>query len=139
MKKESERAKKAVGSIEPHVGIFWLVNGRLLIDSTPLSKAEPYADHLGHARSHIDVWTRYQRSGKVPSESEYEEFPRGRVTHHPASGECAIFADRCILNRKDLIARLKDELQLPNKTKLATDLHYRCHHCLYGTQEDSEE
>ena len=63
MKKESKP--------ESHVGIFWLVNGRLLFDSTPLSKAERYGDHLTHPPSHIDVWTQYQRSGKAPRESEY--------------------------------------------------------------------
>jgi hypothetical protein len=33
---------------EPHVGIFWLVKGKLIIDATPVSKAEPYGDHVGH-------------------------------------------------------------------------------------------
>lgn len=35
---------------EPFVGIFWVIDGRLVIDSTPLSEAEPYGDHLTHAR-----------------------------------------------------------------------------------------
>jgi hypothetical protein len=26
------------------VGIFWLVDGRLIIDASPLSEAEPYGD-----------------------------------------------------------------------------------------------
>jgi hypothetical protein len=29
----------------PYVGIFWLVDGKLVVDSVPLSEAEPYGDH----------------------------------------------------------------------------------------------
>jgi hypothetical protein len=41
---------------EPSVGIFWLVGGSLIIDSTPLSEAEQYGDHLTQPRSHLEVW-----------------------------------------------------------------------------------
>ena len=85
-------------------GIFWLVSGKLVIDSTSLDQAESYGDHVTHPRSHIDVWTQFQRIGKVPHESEYEEFPRGRVMHHPASGEFTILADKCITDRKELVS-----------------------------------
>jgi hypothetical protein len=122
----------------PLLGIFWLVNGKLVIDSTPLNEAEPYGEHRTHPRSHIDTWTQYQRIGKVPHESEYEEFPRGRVMHHPKSGEFTILADKCILARKDLIAHIKDALHLPAKTKIGTDPHYRCFFCLYGSDVDDD-
>jgi hypothetical protein len=139
MKKESKRAKKTVGSPQPDVGIFWLVNGRLLFDSTPLSEAEPDAGYLGHAPSHIDVWAQFQRFGKSPRESEYEEFPRGRVMYHPAAEEFTILADKCILDRKDLIIQIKMTLHLPPNTTLATDSHYRCFTCLYGNDDLDHE
>jgi hypothetical protein len=41
---------------EPQVGIFWLVDGKPIIDSTPLSEAEDYDDFQTHPRSHLDVW-----------------------------------------------------------------------------------
>ena len=125
-------------AIEPQLVIFWLVRGELVIDCVPLSHAEPYGDSLTHPRSHIDVWAQYQRIGKVPRESEYEEFPRGRVTHHPSSGEFTILADPCILDRKDLITQIKDALHLPAKTKIGTDPHYRCFFCLYGSDVDDD-
>jgi hypothetical protein len=122
-----------------YVGIFWLVHGKLVIDSTPLREAEPYGDSLTHPRSHIDVWAQFQRIGKVPPESEYEEYPRGRVMHHPKSGEFTILTDPCILARKDLITQIKDALHLPKQTALDTDPHYRCWSCLYGKQIDDED
>jgi hypothetical protein len=110
-----------------------------MIASASLSQAAPYGDSLTHPRSHIDTWTQYQRIGKVPHESEYEEYPRGRVMHHPASGEFTILADPCILDRKDLTAQIKDPLRLPAKTKIGTDPHYRCFFCLYGSDVDDED
>jgi hypothetical protein len=139
MKKESKGAKKSVGSPEPHVGIFWLVNGCSLFDSTPLSEAEPHAGYLGHAPSHIDVWAQFQRLGKAPRESEYEECPRGRVIFDSASETFTLLADKCILSRKDLIQKIREEFHLPKKTKLGSDPHYRCHHCLYAAQENSDD
>ena len=45
MKKSSEGQRKRAARItEPRVGIFWLVDGKLLIDSTLLSAAEEYED-----------------------------------------------------------------------------------------------
>jgi hypothetical protein len=131
MRKKTEHQK-------PLVGIFWLVNNKLVIDSSPLDQAEPYGDHVGHAASHIDVWAQFQQVGKAPRESEYEEYPRGRVMYHPASGEFTILADPCILVRKDLIAEIMKALHLPKKTKLGSDPHYRCFACLYPKGEDDE-
>jgi hypothetical protein len=125
-------------SHEPCVGIFWFFRGKLVIDSSTLKEAEPYGDHLTHPRSHIDVWQQFQQVGKVPRESEYEEYPRGRVMHHPASGEFMILADKCILDHKDLIAQIKGALRLPAKTKTGTDPHYKCHHCLYGEGNEDD-
>jgi hypothetical protein len=107
-----------------------------VIDSTPLNEAEPYRDHRDHPRSHIDVWEQLQRIGKAPRESEYEEFPRGRVIYDSASATFTLFTDKCILERKDLIAQIKDALHLPKSTKLATDGHYRCFACLWKDDED---
>jgi hypothetical protein len=124
---------------EPHVGIFWLFNGKLIFDTTLVSKGEAYGDHVGHAASHIDYWAEIQRKGLVPPESEYEEFPRGRVMHHPASGEFTILADKCITDRKELVGEIKKTLHLPmNKTKIGSDPHYRCFFCLYGKEVDND-
>jgi len=36
----------------------------------------------------------------------------------------------------DLIAKIKEELHLPKKTKVGTDPHYRCFHCQWGNVDD---
>jgi hypothetical protein len=123
---------------EPHVGIVWSIRDRLIFDSVPMHEAEANGEHWDHPRSHIDVWAHLQRHGKVPRESEYEEFPRGRVIYSSASATFTLLLDKCILDRKDLIDKIKAELHLPKKIKLSTDPHYRCFHCLYGDAEDDD-
>jgi hypothetical protein len=130
------RGKVAKPATEPRLGIFWLVHGKLLIESAPLNECEQYGDHLNYPGSHIRVWERWQQIGKVPMESEYEEFARGRVMCDTKTERFTLLADRCILKSKDLIAAIKKQLHLPKQTSLGTDPHYRCFHCLHGNADD---
>jgi hypothetical protein len=125
MNRATGRRKK-----EPHVGVFWLVGGKLLIDSTALSKAEPYGDHLIHPRSHIDVWALFQRNGIASIDMEYEEAPRGRVMYDTKTRRFTLLADRCILKRKDLVGKIISAMNLTGKNiDKGTDSHYRCSGC----------
>jgi hypothetical protein len=121
----------------PRVGVFWLVGGKLVIDSMPLSDGEPYGDHLTHPRSHIDVWDQWRLGGKVPSESEYEKFPRGRVMYNTKTQRFTLLADRCILRDKDVVSRIASELHLPSENMdRGNDEHYRCSSCLKNLTKD---
>lgn len=130
--------KRNKAKTEARLGIFWLLDGKLLIDSAPLSECEKYGDHLTFPRGHNDVWERWQKVGKAPLESEYEEYARGRVMCDTKTKKFTLLADRCILKRKELIATIKDELHLPKQTTLGTDPHYRCFRCLHGAEDDEE-
>ena len=116
---------------EPHVGIFWLFNRKLIVDTTPLSKAEAYGDHLGHATSHIDHWTKLQRERLVLPEVEYEEPPRGRVGYDNREERFWLRADRCILKKKALVSRIMKAMNLlSSNTRMENDDHYQCEVCL---------
>jgi hypothetical protein len=98
---------------EPSVGVFWVVGGKLAIDSTPLDDAEPYGDYLTHARSHLEAWSLFQQSGTVPADVEYEEVPRGRVVYNPKTRRFTLLADRCILRDKGIISKIMSAMSLP--------------------------
>jgi hypothetical protein len=141
--RSSRKASKA--ATEPRLGIFWLVNGELLTDSLPLRECENDGDFRNYPGSHIDVWRQWQRIGKAPVESVYEEYPRGRVTQNAKADTYALLADKCILKHKDLIAAIRREFHLPkktsvggDKTSVGGDSHYRCFHCLHGNALDEE-
>jgi hypothetical protein len=114
---------------EARVGIFWVVNGEMLIDSTPLSEAEPYGDYLTHPRGHAEVWEQYQQTGAVPSDMEYEESPRGRVIYNTKTQRFRFLADKCILREKSVVRKIMLALHLPRNTQLDEDSHYRCSSC----------
>lgn len=116
------------------VGIFWLIGDRLILDTSPLSEAEPYGDCLGHRTSHIDHWTAQQGLGTVSREVEYEEPPRGRVVFNKRTQQFALYADRCILKRTAVVKRIMEAMHLPtSQTNIGTDGHfghYKCLKCL---------
>jgi hypothetical protein len=116
------------------VGIFWLLEERLILDTSPLGEAEPYGDCFGHRTSHIDYWTAQQGLGTVSREIEYEEPPRGRVVFNKRTQRFALYADRCILKRKSVVKRIMEALHLPaTQTDIGTDGHfghYECFKCL---------
>ncbi len=119
-------------SEESRVGIFWLVGGgRLIIDSAPISQAEPYANALAHPRSHVDVWQDLQKRNFVDADTEYEELPRGRVGYDVRAKRFFLFADRCILAKPTTVRKIMSAMNLPpGATDSATDSHYRCARCL---------
>jgi hypothetical protein len=115
----------------PKVGIFWLVKGRLVFDTTSLADAESYGYCKGHAQGHIDSWKQLQNAGMVSNGAEYEEFPRGRVVYNVKREKFTLLADRCILKKASLLKKIMNELELPvGKTECDTDPHYRCYKCL---------
>ena len=138
MKKSSEGQRKRAARItEPRVGIFWLVDGKLLIDSTLLSAAEKYEDFRIHSGNHVSVWEKFQQNGTAPREMEYEEAPRGRVMYNAKSQRFTLLADKCILKDKRIVSKIMSEMNLPSKNmEKETDSHYRCFACLYGRSED---
>lgn len=118
----------------PRVGIFWVVSGRLLIDSTTVSDAEDCGECKTHGRSHMEYWDDLVRIAAIP-DGGYEEHPRGRVVYNTQSRQFTIYADKCILRKKAAIKRIMREMHLPsNQTVTSTGDHYRCFQCLHLTE-----
>ena len=118
------------------VGIFWLCDGRLIVDASPVTMAERYGDCLTHSRNHLDHWNDLQRRREVPADTEYEEHPRGRVIRD-ASQRFVILADRCILRKKSVVDKIIRTMRLPaESTDTGEDPHYRCYRCLYPQIEE---
>lgn len=115
----------------PQVGIFWVVNGRLILDGTPLDKAEPWDNrYLNDPRSHQKRWEHYKAVRLVPVRADWAHFPRGRVIYDQLTNRFQIYADLCILNDPEMMARIEKELKLPPDTPASGDDHYRCSICM---------
>lgn len=129
--KQARKRKARRVAVIPEVGIFWVLEKRLLIDSTPLTDAADYSDFKIHGADHYTVWEKYKRVDAVPRYLEYEDVPRGRVMYNTKTRQYLLLADRCILKRPGLVNRIKAKMGLPtNKTNIDSDAHYRCPKCL---------
>ncbi len=124
---------------EPHVGIFWLFDGKPIIDSTPLSKAEPYGTALTHPTGHDDYWSHLQDTGAVPADVEYWRPPRGRVVFQGREERFDFLADKCIRSNRKVVREIKNAMHLPlGKTTEGGDTHYRCSNCKCPAVNDDD-
>lgn len=122
-------------TLEPEVGIFYLVAGGLWLDTTPLSRAGDLPGFKVHERSHLEYWSELVKRRLVP-DGEYEEHPRGRVAFDTRNDQFLLLADWCILRKKDLVSEIKAKLHLLEaRTRIDTDQHYRCSVCMGRIRE----
>ena len=131
--------KKPLQQPEPCVGIFWLIDGKIIIDTTALSAAGMYGDFRIHEGDHEAFWGGMEKRGEVPRDSDYEELPRGRVNFDTRTQQFTLRADACILREKNVVNELLRLMHLPADTVLSTDRHYRCSRCLAKRHRNSTE
>jgi hypothetical protein len=132
---QGRKLRRVAGT--PEVGIFWVLGKRILLDTTPLTEAETWAEFKTHPRDHITLWGVYQSAGVVPEDQEYEEVPRGRVSYDAKAQHYLFLADRCILKNKSLVNRIMGKMNLPQgNTKINSDAHYRCSKCTPAEAEN---
>jgi hypothetical protein len=94
----------------PYVGIIFLVGKRLLIDRTPVCEGGVYGDFRIHERGHDMYWETMKETGVVPQDSEYDDYPRGRVAFNTKTEKYSLFIDRCILKDKSIVKKIISEL-----------------------------
>jgi hypothetical protein len=127
MKKSTADAKKAN---LPRVGLFFVVNGKPIVDSLPWTEVPSLAGFRTYGLGHPEFWARLQQGGVVPQGMPYEDCPRGRADRFDATGRFILLADRCIIKSKPTVRKIMAALGLPRGTRVATDSHYKCAVCM---------
>lgn len=108
------------------VGLFFVVDGELLLERIALTTAHPYGEFRILDASHDDVWQQHHvRRYRVP----YDHHPRGRIVYHEPTRSFIAYMDRCI--DETMCARILAEFGLRGgETRIdRTDAHYVCHRC----------
>lgn len=112
------------------VGIFFVVNGHILLHTCAHAQAEQYGVFLNYSLSHDEVWRKeYQRHYGVA----FDYYPRGRILYDQERHITRIFYDRCIEAEAQKISENYDSFEL------LLDEHYQCHQCYADYPELSEE
>jgi hypothetical protein len=120
---ESEQARKKLRiASAPEIGIFWVIDEEPLIEGTPLNEAGERVDFFS-PKSHSESWPSLQRLGIVPRNSEYEDYPRGRVDYDKETRSSILFADNCILQDKPMVQKILSGFHLPSHTKTNNIVH----------------
>ncbi len=117
----------------PEVGIFFVINGRVLGWGDPVRELHSYngfydspLTHMEYFDELVDVFPEL----KLSHLDDYALFPRGRVIYNENTGRFKVFADRCILKDEHLKALVLEEFSLPkDKTDWEWDEHYTCKDC----------
>lgn len=105
------------------VGLFFVVNGKLLLHECPRSAALRYGDFLNDPMSHDEVWrAKYQRLYQV----DFDYYPRGRILYDCVRNVTRIFYDSCAVKEARKLAEEYEAVELMQ------DEHYQCHMCQKG-------
>jgi hypothetical protein len=109
----------------PEVGLFWLVDNKLVADSIPWPQADFYGGFYNGKNDHATFWTTLQRLVPQWKGNEYTDFPRGRVLYDSVEDVFLVYSSRGIVNSPGVRKMLLAEFKLPlAATKFEADYHY---------------
>ena len=109
-------------SLEGRVGLFFVVDGRIILYACPLERAARYGDYLDYPHSHDAMWRKLQQTKYGV---DFDSYPRGRVVFSVPENRYVISHDRCCA----VAARLLVRSYAPGRADSRTDEHYQCHSC----------
>ena len=117
--------------MNPKVGIFFFVDSKIIMDTVPVDKGEPYGDAVQHG-GHYDFWkslvpkTMAEKKFKARA---YDAYPRGRVVYFPKRKRYRIYHDLCLKLNAELII-VTEQFNLKDVAiEFGKDEHYKCAVC----------
>jgi hypothetical protein len=117
-------------SASPQVGIFYVIDGALYLECTPVQEAEAYGDFQTHPNGHLEWWPRLVTGLKILGPLSYDYYPRGRVNYARPEGRYHLYLDRCLLKTPHLVHSIIQHLHLADRAvAIVTDVHYQCAVC----------
>jgi len=108
--------------LKGQVGLFFVVEGKLLLHACDLADGEKCGYFINYPESHNDVWEReYYPKYLV----DFDYFPRGRIIFNRKTGLYLLYHDVCVtVEASGLRGRYPEE-----ECDLVLDEHYQCHQC----------
>jgi len=113
------------------VGIFFFIDGEILLDAVPVENGEPYGNAIQHG-GHYEFWetlvpkTLTERKFKARA---YDAYPRGRVVYFPEKNKYCIYHDRCLKLNTDVTTVIEKFGLEGADIELEKDEHYKCAGC----------
>jgi len=112
------------------IGIFYLINGRIVSETAPFSTIRPSGGVRAYPRQHYEMWSELQKKDSDIWDLDCYALPRGRVLYNEKARKFEILADHHILEKDSLLARIVQEFHLDkSNVQFRKDEHYRCTVC----------
>jgi hypothetical protein len=109
----------------PEVGIFWLIDNKLVADSLPWCQADVNGGFYNGKNDLATFWATLQRLLPRLKGKEYTDFARGRVLFDSMEEVFLVYSSQAIVNSLDLKKMILTEFKLPlAATKFVADYHY---------------
>jgi hypothetical protein len=109
----------------PEVGLFWLIDNKLVADSIPWRQADLHGGFYSGKNDHAVFWGTLQRLRPQWQGKEYTDFPRGRVLFDSMEAVFFVYSSWGIVNSSNLKKMIFAEFNLPlAATKFVADYHY---------------
>lgn len=121
---------KKVSTMNPLVGIYFVVKNQVLHDTIGLEQAEVYADALQHG-GHNDFHENLIPQSPIErlfKSKPYDYFPRGRVVYFQQTQKFRLYVDKCL----DVTAtqQVIEVFGLTDSNmEVERDEHYKCAAC----------
>ena len=109
----------------PEVGIFWLIDNKLVADSIPWRQADIHGGFYNGKNDPAALWTTLQRLLPQWKGLEYTDYPRGRVLFDTMEEVFPVYSSQAIVNSPGVRAIILAEFKLPlGATIFEADYHY---------------
>jgi hypothetical protein len=110
----------------PKVGIFYVIEGALWLESTPLPEARPLREVIIQSGTHRSYWANLRRMIRALAGLPHTCYPRGRVVFVKATGRYHLYLGPELLTHAPLIQQVMEALQLPAaQTEVRLAPHFR--------------
>jgi len=118
------------------IGIFYLINGRIVSEKAPASTIKPYGHVRAYPRQHYELWTDLQKKDPDLYDLDCYSLPRGRVRYNDNMKKFEITADRHILEKDRLRTLVIQDFHLEKSdVQFNEDERYRCAVCENGLEQ----
>ena len=115
---------------EKLVGIFYLVKGRIIAETAPVSTIKASAGVRIYRRRHYQLWSDLQKKDPDLYDLDCYALPRGSVNYNEDTKEFEITADQHILKEDRFINRIMKDFHLDkSEAEFKEDEHCRCAIC----------
>ena len=130
MDEDTAQEPRSRPSAPPQVGIFYVIDGALYLECTPVLEAEAYGDFQTHPNGHLEWWPWLVKRLNLLRPLSYDYYPRGRVNYARPEGCYRLYLDRCLLKEPHMVQSIIQRMHLADQeVAIVTDEHYQCAVC----------